>query len=102
MTKRLEDKIHNIFFDPTGKHLLISLESGDNFYLNSRWKKVKALPKFKVRPTPLCLGRAWLCSTLDFAGRCPDRARSCAAICRGRRFLPKRRVGLPPLAVPPC
>ena len=49
VTKRLEDKIHNIYFDPTGKHLLISLESGDNFYLNSRWKKVKALPKFKVR-----------------------------------------------------
>jgi hypothetical protein len=49
VTKRADDRVHGLFFDPTGKHLLISMASGDNYYLYARWKKVKALPKLKVR-----------------------------------------------------
>ncbi|CAJ0645140.1 10378_t:CDS:10 [Entrophospora sp. SA101] len=44
-----ELKIYKIFFDPTGRHLLITTEQGENFYLFvEKWKKAKALTKFKV------------------------------------------------------
>ena len=43
-----EVKIYKIFFDPTGRHLLITTEQGENYYLFEKWKKAKALSKFKV------------------------------------------------------
>ncbi|CAI2181674.1 1175_t:CDS:10 [Funneliformis geosporum] len=42
-----EVKIYKIFFDPTGRHLLITTEQGENYYLFEKWKKAKALSKFK-------------------------------------------------------
>ena len=28
--------------------MIVSLDSGDNYYLHARWKKAKAMPKLKV------------------------------------------------------
>ncbi|CAG8443250.1 6027_t:CDS:10 [Acaulospora colombiana] len=42
-----EVKIYKIFFDPTGRHLLITTEQGENFYMFEKWKKAKVLSKFK-------------------------------------------------------
>ena len=46
--RKSEVKIYKIFFDPTGRHLFITTEQGENFYLFEKWKKAKALSKFKV------------------------------------------------------
>ncbi|KAJ3274967.1 hypothetical protein HK104_003995, partial [Borealophlyctis nickersoniae] len=43
----LGDKIRRLFLDPTGRHLLISTESGDNYYLYEKWKKPRILSKFR-------------------------------------------------------
>ncbi|CAG8483434.1 620_t:CDS:10 [Paraglomus occultum] len=45
--KHTEVKIYKTFFDPTGRHLLITTEQGENFYLFEKWKKAKPLSKFK-------------------------------------------------------
>jgi len=45
--RKPEVKIYKIFFDPTGRHLLITTEQGENFYLFEKWKKAKVLSKFK-------------------------------------------------------
>jgi hypothetical protein len=37
-----------MFFDPTGRHLIITTETGDNYYLFAKWKKAKLLSKIKV------------------------------------------------------
>ncbi|CAG8443951.1 10866_t:CDS:10 [Ambispora leptoticha] len=42
-----EVKIYKIFLDPTGRHLLITTEQGENFYLFKKWKKAKPLSKLK-------------------------------------------------------
>ncbi|CAG8471874.1 10031_t:CDS:10 [Dentiscutata erythropus] len=42
-----EVKIYKIFFDPTGRHLLITTEQGENFYIFEKWKKAKVLSRFK-------------------------------------------------------
>ncbi|KAF0458989.1 vacuolar protein sorting protein 18 [Gigaspora margarita] len=47
LRKSNEVKIYKIFFDPTGRHLLITTEQGDNFYIFEKWKKAKVLSKFK-------------------------------------------------------
>lgn len=44
-----EGKIYKMFFDPTGRHLIITTETGDNYYLFAKWKKAKLLSKIKVR-----------------------------------------------------
>lgn len=46
-----EGKIYKMFFDPTGRHLIITTETGDNYYLFEKWKKAKHLSKIKVRTT---------------------------------------------------
>lgn len=43
-----EGKIYKMFFDPTGRHLIITTETGDNYYLFEKWKKAKLLSKIKV------------------------------------------------------
>lgn len=43
-----EGKIYKMFLDPTGRHLIITTESGDNYYLYAKWKKAKLLSKIKV------------------------------------------------------
>ncbi|CAG8742910.1 4867_t:CDS:2, partial [Cetraspora pellucida] len=47
LRKSGEVKIHKVFFDPTGRHLLITTEQGENFYIFEKWKKAKVLSKFK-------------------------------------------------------
>jgi len=44
-----EGKIYKMFFDPTGRHLIITTETGDNYYLFAKWKKAKLLSKIKVK-----------------------------------------------------
>jgi len=47
--KKNEVKIHNIFVDPTGCHLIISATNGDNFYTNTvANKNPKLIPKMKL------------------------------------------------------
>ncbi|KAK0565646.1 tethering complex subunit [Tilletia horrida] len=38
---------HKMFADPSGRHLILSLLSGDNFYWRSGWKKARILPRLK-------------------------------------------------------
>lgn len=47
ISRRTDDHIHKLFLDPTGTHLVISMESEENYYINSAWKKPKQLPKLK-------------------------------------------------------
>ncbi|KAJ3112931.1 hypothetical protein HDU96_003999 [Phlyctochytrium bullatum] len=42
-----QDRIRKIFLDPSAKHLILSTQSGDNFYLFKKWKKPKYLAKFR-------------------------------------------------------
>ncbi|KAG0232703.1 hypothetical protein BGW42_007957 [Actinomortierella wolfii] len=42
-----EGKIYKMFFDPTGRHLIITTETGDNYYLFEKWKKAKLLSKIR-------------------------------------------------------
>ncbi|KAJ3040940.1 hypothetical protein HDV00_010151 [Rhizophlyctis rosea] len=41
------DRVRRIFLDPTARHLLISTETGDNYYLHEKWKKPRILSKFR-------------------------------------------------------
>eukprot|EP01112_Ceratiomyxa_fruticulosa_P020451 TRINITY_DN6960_c0_g1_i1.p1 TRINITY_DN6960_c0_g1~~TRINITY_DN6960_c0_g1_i1.p1 ORF type:complete len:978 (+),score=224.54 TRINITY_DN6960_c0_g1_i1:223-3156(+) len=47
ISRRPDDRIHRIFLDPTGCHLLISMATEDNYYIHSSWKKPKLMPKLK-------------------------------------------------------
>ena len=42
-----DDSIAGMFLDPTGQHLLVSMKSGENYYLLYGGKKVKPLAKLK-------------------------------------------------------
>lgn len=48
ISRRVEDGINRIFLDPTGNHLLVGMENGDNYYLHSRSVRPKKLPKWQV------------------------------------------------------
>lgn len=45
--RAVEDQVHKIFLDPTGKHLVISMESTENYYLSRNSKKPKQIGKIK-------------------------------------------------------
>ncbi|KAG0263918.1 hypothetical protein DFQ27_001570 [Actinomortierella ambigua] len=45
--KVAEGRIYKMFFDPTGRHLIITTETGDNYYLFEKWKKAKLLSKIR-------------------------------------------------------
>jgi len=47
VSKSAEDCIFNMFLDPSGRHLLVSMKSGDNFYLARGSKKVRNIGKLK-------------------------------------------------------
>ena len=47
LVKSVEDGIGNMFLDPTGRHLIVSMKSGENYYLMYGAKKAKALAKLK-------------------------------------------------------
>jgi len=53
VSKKPEDTVHNIFFDPSGTHLIITMTNGDNYYLSTRSKKVRPLTKLKVLISPI-------------------------------------------------
>lgn len=46
--KTSDGKVKQIFFDPTGRHLIITTDHGENYYLYEKWRRTKQLPKFKV------------------------------------------------------
>ena len=46
--RAVEDQVHKIFLDPTGRHLVISMESTENYYLSRNSKKPKQIGKIKV------------------------------------------------------
>ncbi|KAF9994787.1 hypothetical protein BGZ65_009573, partial [Modicella reniformis] len=45
--KLSEGRIYKMFFDPTGRHLIITTETGDNYYLFAKWKKAKLLTRIR-------------------------------------------------------
>lgn len=45
--KAVEDAVHKIFQDPTGRHLIISMESTENYYLSRNSKRPKPIGKIK-------------------------------------------------------
>ena len=45
--RKTEDSIEALFLDPTGRHCLIGMKSGDVFYHYYTWKKAKPLSKLK-------------------------------------------------------
>lgn len=47
LPRSVDERIHKIFLDPTGRHLIISMSSQDNYYLSRNWKKPKAITKMK-------------------------------------------------------
>lgn len=46
--KPSEMTIHKIFLDPSGRHLLVTSQQGENHYLYKGWKKPKPLRSFKM------------------------------------------------------
>ncbi|CAO3649927.1 unnamed protein product [Cunninghamella blakesleeana] len=42
-----DGKIVKIFFDPTGRHLIITTDHGENYYLFEKWRRTKQLSKLK-------------------------------------------------------
>ena len=47
ISRRAEDSIHSLFMDPTGNHLFVCLQNGDNFYLHSRSPRPKKLSRWQ-------------------------------------------------------
>jgi len=43
-----ELSIYKVFVDPSGKHLLITTEQGENFYCYEGWTKARPLGKFRM------------------------------------------------------
>ncbi|KAI8926418.1 Pep3/Vps18/deep orange family-domain-containing protein [Entophlyctis helioformis] len=46
-SKQRADSIQRIFYSPSAHHLLISCQSGENYYLHARWTKPRLLSKIK-------------------------------------------------------
>ncbi|KAI9301302.1 Pep3/Vps18/deep orange family-domain-containing protein [Cunninghamella echinulata] len=42
-----DGKIVKVFFDPTGRHLIITTDHGENYYLYEKWRRTKQLNKLK-------------------------------------------------------
>ena len=51
--KAVDDRIYHMFLDPTGRHLVISMLSSENYYLSRNSKKPKQLGKLRVGKTRL-------------------------------------------------
>nr|XP_022303010.1 vacuolar protein sorting-associated protein 18 homolog [Crassostrea virginica] len=47
LPKALEDKVYRLFLDPTGKHLIICMESTENLYLSRNSRKPRSIGKLK-------------------------------------------------------
>lgn len=49
LPKASEDKVYRLFLDPTGKHLIICMESTENLYLSRNSRKPRSIGKLKVK-----------------------------------------------------
>ncbi|CAL1534740.1 unnamed protein product [Lymnaea stagnalis] len=58
LPKSVVDKVYKIFLDPTGRHLIISMTSQENFYISRNWKKPKPIVKMKGHLIE-CVGWNW-------------------------------------------
>lgn len=47
--KASASKVTELFLDPTGRHIIVTTDTGDNFYLYQKWRRTKELSKLKVR-----------------------------------------------------
>lgn len=47
ITKKMDDKIHRIFMDPSGRHLIVCMKSLESYHLGRNNKKPKALQKLR-------------------------------------------------------
>lgn len=48
ITRKANDgKITKLFFDPTGRHLIITTDREENYYLYEKWRRTKQLNKLK-------------------------------------------------------
>lgn len=43
-----DDLVHNVFLDPSGRHFIVSMQSGDNFYLSRAGTRFRTMDKAKV------------------------------------------------------
>lgn len=41
-------KVMQLFLDPTGRHIVVTTDTGDNYYLFHTWRRTKELAKLKV------------------------------------------------------
>lgn len=46
-SRKQEDSVQHLFLDPTGHHLIICLQNGDNYYLHSRSTRPKKLSRLQ-------------------------------------------------------
>lgn len=42
-------KVTKLFLDPTGRHIVVTTDAGDNYYLFHKWRRTKELAKLKVK-----------------------------------------------------
>jgi 6-phosphogluconolactonase (cycloisomerase 2 family) len=42
------NKVTQLFLDPTGRHIIVTSDNGDNYYLFQKWRRTKELNKLKV------------------------------------------------------
>ena len=52
--KSVDDRIYSLYLDPTGRHLIISMLSSENYYLARAAKKPRPLGKLKVCSEIIC------------------------------------------------
>ncbi|KAI8987094.1 Pep3/Vps18/deep orange family-domain-containing protein [Pilobolus umbonatus] len=45
--KPSEDKVVELFMDPTGRHIIVTTQHGENYYLFQAWKRTKELVRLK-------------------------------------------------------
>ncbi|KAI7887643.1 Pep3/Vps18/deep orange family-domain-containing protein [Mucor mucedo] len=45
--KASSSKVTQLFLDPTGRHIIVTTDTGDNFYLYQKWRRTKELAKLK-------------------------------------------------------
>lgn len=71
-----EDKVHKVFIDPTGNHVIITTVAGDCYYLHSSKSKVVVLKQFSeyhiesvawnsLEGNPTCTGVSAVAGTHD-------------------------------------
>jgi hypothetical protein len=56
--KPTDGLVTDAFFDPTGRHLIITTDRGENYYLYQKWQKCKPLKHLKVICIRIYFGNA--------------------------------------------